>query len=110
MPNAEPVFRVLLRTHIRADACAEFERVWTEVAEGIGHHPANRGQWLMAAVSEPGVYYIITDWTDEASFRAFERGPDHVRNRARLQPYRSGDSMVTTRVVRELATDRGSVR
>jgi heme-degrading monooxygenase HmoA len=99
MADDSAVFRVLLRTQIEPTKTNEFEQVWTDVATTIGQQPANLGQWLMRSASEPGVYYILTDWASEAQFRAFERSEEHVGHRARLRPYRSGDSMTTMHVV-----------
>jgi heme oxygenase (mycobilin-producing) len=102
MADDSPVFRVLLRTHVQSGKEDEFEGVWTDVASAIGRQPANLGQWLMRSAGEPNVYYILTDWADEAQFRTFERSEDHVGHRARLKPYRSGDSMTAMHVVRAL--------
>ena len=107
MAHDSAVFRILLRTQIEPTKTDEFEKVWTEVAVVIGRQPANLGQWLMRSASEPCVYYILTDWADEAQFRAFERSEEHVGHRARLKPYRSGDSMTTMHVVRALGKGGG---
>jgi len=101
-----PVFRVLLRTEIAEGKEKEFEATWREVGEVITGQPANLGQWLMHSHDEPGVYYIMSDWTDEECFRAFERSDAHIGHRSRLQPFRTKVSMVTTDVVAELAKAR----
>ncbi|CAM5394442.1 ABM domain-containing protein OS=Streptomyces fumanus OX=67302 GN=GCM10018772_33960 PE=4 SV=1 [Streptomyces fumanus] len=103
-----PVFRVLLRAEIAEGKEKEFEDTWREIGEVITGQPANLGQWLMRSHDEPGVYYIISDWTDEERFRAFERSEQHVGHRSRLQPFRTKGSMVTTNVVAEMtkAADR----
>ena len=46
---------------------------------------------------------VLSDWTDEASFRQFEHSADHATNRSDLQPFRLGGSMMTMDVVRRLA-------
>ncbi|WP_435215652.1 antibiotic biosynthesis monooxygenase [Streptomyces sp. bgisy034] len=97
-----PVFRVLLRAEIAEGKEKEFEDAWREIGEVITGQPANLGQWLMRSHDEPGVYYIISDWTDEQRFRAFERSDEHIGHRSKLQPFRTKGSMVTTDVVAEM--------
>lgn len=96
------MFRVLLKMHIRPGMEDEFERVWLEVGDAITGHPANRGQWLLRSAEENGVFYIISDWEDEAQFREFEHSAAHVDHRTKLHPYRSGGSMTTMHVVHAL--------
>lgn len=98
-----PVFRVLLRAEIAEGREKEFEEAWRQVGEVITGQSANLGQWLMRSHDEPGVYYIISDWTDEEHFRAFERSEAHVGHRSKLQPFRTKGSMVTTDIVAEMA-------
>jgi heme-degrading monooxygenase HmoA/ribosome-associated toxin RatA of RatAB toxin-antitoxin module len=97
-----PVFRVLLRAEIVEGKEKQFEETWREIGEVITGQSANLGQWLMRSQDEPGVYYIISDWTDEERFRVFERSEEHVEHRSKLQPFRTKGSMVTTHVVAEL--------
>lgn len=102
MSNRGEGFRVMLRMHIHPGMEAEFEKVWHSVGDVITRQPANLGQWLMASEDEPGVYYIISDWVDEPSFREFEHSAEHVEHRQKLHPYRSGGSMTTMRIVYHL--------
>lgn len=102
MANGQ-MFRVLLRMQIRDGAERDFERTWLEIGDAITGHPASLGQWLLRSEDEPDVYYIVSDWTDERSFREFEHSPAHVTHRERLHPYRSGGSMSTMRLVRYMA-------
>ncbi|MEU4563489.1 antibiotic biosynthesis monooxygenase family protein [Actinoplanes sp. NPDC023936] len=91
------VFRVLLTMRIDPDRDAEFEQAWTEIARVISREPANLAQELYR---EPGpVYHVVTDWTDEESFRRFETSEAHRGNRARLDPYRRAVRMTTMRLV-----------
>lgn len=102
---SRPVFRVMLRMEIKPGMGPEFERVWKEVGESVTSHPANIGQWLSrgAEQGEDEVYYIVSDWLDEAQFRAFESSDRHLQHRTKLHPYRSGGSMTTMHVVARLA-------
>jgi heme-degrading monooxygenase HmoA len=95
-------FRVMLRIETHPGAGPDFERVWLEVGTSVTDHPANRGQWLQRSTEEDGVYYIISDWTDEPGFREFEHSDGHVAHRQKLHPYRSGGSMATMTVVHHL--------
>ncbi|WP_267242545.1 NAD(P)-binding domain-containing protein [Streptomyces sp. PR69] len=100
-----PLFRVILRMEIRPGTQDDFERTWWEVGSAIARQPANRGQTLTRATEGEGgapVYYVITDWTDEESFRAFEVSEAHVGHRKRLGRYRTGGEMTTTQVVYEI--------
>ncbi|WP_405997517.1 NAD(P)-binding domain-containing protein [Streptomyces sp. NBC_00829] len=97
-----PPFRVILRMEILPGVQEEFEKVWWEVASVIARQPANRGQTLVRSVDEERVYFVITDWLDESSFRAFETSEAHVEHRRRLKPYRSGGGMTLTQTVYDL--------
>jgi heme-degrading monooxygenase HmoA len=95
-------FRVLLEMHVTPAHAAEFEAAWSDVARSVSANPANLGQALMRSCDRPGQYHVLTDWTDEAAFRSFERSAEHVGHRARLAPYRTGVTMTTTHIVAEL--------
>lgn len=92
----------MLRMEIDPDRRREFERTWRDVGTGIAREPANRGQTLVRSVEDESVYYVITDWADEPSFRSFELSEAHVENRRRLAPYRRGGEMILTQTVYEL--------
>ncbi|GAA2887907.1 antibiotic biosynthesis monooxygenase family protein [Nonomuraea rubra] len=104
------VFRVMLRMQILPGKEQEFERVWYSVADVVGENPANVGQWLSKSAEEEGVYYIMSDWADEAGFRAFERSDAHVEHRKKLHPYRSHGTMTTQHVVFDLGRERLEAR
>ncbi|AGL16614.1 antibiotic biosynthesis monooxygenase [Actinoplanes sp. N902-109] len=105
--SAGATFRVQLRMHIRPGMEADFERVWLEIGDGVTGHPANRGQWLAKDAENEGVYVIVSDWTDEASFRVFEHSEGHLRHRERLHPFRSGGDMSTMTIVAYLPSAAG---
>lgn len=96
---SETVFRVVLRMQIYPGLEQEFEQTWYQVGRTVTDHPANLGQWLASGHEETGVYYITSDWTDEARFREFEHSAEHLAHRAKLHPFRVGGSMSTMRVV-----------
>jgi heme-degrading monooxygenase HmoA len=95
-------FRVLLRMEVAPGAAPDFERVWHEGAGVITGQPANVGQWLCRSEDEPDVYHIVSDWTDEASFRAYELSAEHLAHRRTLHPYRLRGSMATATVLAAL--------
>jgi heme-degrading monooxygenase HmoA len=99
MGGQDGPFRVLLRMQVRPGTEQDYERTWLEVGKAITDHPANLGQWLLRSTEEEGIYYIVSDWTDEARFREFERSAAHLEHRQKLHPYRTGGSMWTMRVV-----------
>ena len=100
-----PVYRVLLRMHVVPGQEQQFEQAWRDGAHTIAEEPANVARWLSRSDDEPGVYYIVSDWQDEPSFRAYEVSTRHCLHRARLHPYRSAGSMTTMTVV---AAERGA--
>jgi heme oxygenase (mycobilin-producing) len=95
-------FRVLLRFQIHPGMEGDFERTWLGIADIVTDHPANLEQWLMKSMEEPGIYWIISDWVDEAGFRQFEHSDAHVGHRTRLHPFRSSGSMTTMQVIHHL--------
>jgi heme-degrading monooxygenase HmoA len=92
-------FRVLLKVRVVPGLEAEFEREWLAGDEVVAGHPANRGHWLARSDQEENTYYVISDWSDEPSFREFERSDTHVEHRQRMFPYRVGGEMATMRIV-----------
>lgn len=96
----DQVFRVLLRMQAVDGRESDFESTWLEAGTLVASQPGNRGQWLMRSEDEPGAFYVMSDWVDEAHFRNFEHGEVNARNRWLLQGVRTGVSMTTMRVVR----------
>jgi len=76
-----------------------FERAWRDGARTIAEEPANVAQWLSRSDDENSVYYIVSDWVDERSFREYEVSERHRLHREKLHPYRSAGSMTTMTVV-----------
>ncbi|MFF3327791.1 NAD(P)-binding domain-containing protein [Streptomyces sp. NPDC002889] len=98
-----PLFRVILRMEIKPGTQDEFESTWWEVGSAIARQPANRGQTLSRTTEgDRSVYYVVTDWLDEASFRTFELSQDHVEHRRRLGKYRTKGDMITTQTVYDI--------
>ncbi|MER6108913.1 antibiotic biosynthesis monooxygenase family protein [Streptomyces hirsutus] len=100
--------RVILRMEVFPELAGDFERTWGEVGEAISREPHNLGQTLVRDTEEQGVYWVLTDWTDEPRFRAFETSPAHVEHRQRLRPYRRGGSMNVTELVRHIHPARST--
>lgn len=91
-------FRVMLTLEVDPGLAAEFEQVWQDGAAVITGHPANLGHWLARSTATEHRYYIVSDWVDEKSFRAFESSGAHLEHRARLHPYRRTGAFDTMRV------------
>lgn len=87
------IFRVMLRMEIRSGQAEAFEEAWYAGAWGAAGNPANLGQWLCRTDDEPDIFYVISDWTDEARFREYERSAQHRAHRANLDPFRVRVSM-----------------
>ncbi|MGC4994530.1 antibiotic biosynthesis monooxygenase family protein [Nocardia salmonicida] len=95
-------FRVMLTMQIKSGMEEEFERTWLQIGDGVTSHPASLGQWLSRSCDEGGIYYIVSDWLDEPSFREFETSKRHLLHRQQLHPFRSGGTMTTAHVVAHL--------
>lgn len=95
-------FRVFLRLRTRPGGGPAFERAWQLGADLIAVQTDNLGQWLARGVECPDTYYVVSDWTDEASFRSYERSTLHVEHLARLRPHRTEGEMWTTSVVQSM--------
>lgn len=108
MHSEEQLFRVLLRLQINPGMERQFEATWLQIGDAIARQPAIRSQWLLRSAQEPSTYYIISDWTDEQQFRAFETSAEHLEHRKLLNPYRCGVSMTTMRAVYHLETARAA--
>jgi heme-degrading monooxygenase HmoA len=100
------IFRVLLQMDVSPDHTAEFEAAWSQVAAGIAANPANLGQALMRDCEDSRRYHVLSDWTDENAFRAFERSDLHAGNRAELALYRESVTMTTLYVLAQLPGHR----
>ncbi|MEV5708035.1 antibiotic biosynthesis monooxygenase family protein [Actinoallomurus sp. NPDC052274] len=96
------VFRVMLRMHIHPGMEQDFEETWHKVGHAITGHPANIRQWLSRSLDEDGVYYVVSDWIDEPSFREFEHSDGHLEHRTKLHPFRSSGTMTTMRIIHEM--------
>lgn len=93
------LFRVLLRMRTRPGAGVAFERAWRSGADVIASQADNLGQWLARDTEDADVYYVISDWTDEASFRSYEHSAVHAEHLARLRPHRANGEMSTMSVI-----------
>jgi heme-degrading monooxygenase HmoA len=107
LPAREPFFRVLLRMEIIPELSREFERTWLDVGNTVTSHPGNLAQWLLKSADGESVYYIISDWVDEETFRGFERSEEHLAHRKMLHPYRASGTMQTMNGVYSLAGAAG---
>ncbi len=96
------VFRVTLRMEVARGMAETFEKVWLGVGNTIAGETDNLGQWLLKSADDDDVYYVVSDWQGEPSFRAFERSAQHAENRRKLSPYRLASSMSTAHLVFEL--------
>ncbi|MDX3377992.1 antibiotic biosynthesis monooxygenase [Streptomyces sp. ME02-6991-2A] len=85
--------RVLLRIRIAPGREAEFERLWLAHSATVRAFPDNHGQQLLRLTGEPGAFTVLTDWTDEPSFRAFEQSPEQQAYLLKLWPMRVGGEM-----------------
>lgn len=96
--------RVLLEIRIAPGREAEFEELWRGHAEHVRRLPDNHGQHLYRLTGTDGCYTVLTDWTDEPSFRAFERSDAQQAYLRRLWPMREGGAMSLLEPLHELTS------
>ncbi|WP_019869949.1 antibiotic biosynthesis monooxygenase family protein [Salinispora oceanensis] len=95
--------RVLLQIDIRPGWEEDFERLWYGHARYVNRLGDNHGQSLLRRTDGAGGYVVLTDWTNEPAFRAFEQSPEQQSYLKKLWPMRQGGSMSLLTVVTELA-------
>ncbi|MEV4875837.1 antibiotic biosynthesis monooxygenase family protein [Streptomyces cyaneofuscatus] len=98
-----PGLRVLLQIRITEGHEAEFEELWRAHAETVRRFPDNHGQQLLRRTGERGSYTVLTDWTDEPSFRAFEQSPEQQSYLKKLWAIRAGGQMHLLEAVHALS-------
>jgi quinol monooxygenase YgiN len=106
---AERRFRMQIRMKVRTGRDGEFEDGWLALASAAQAHPANVDQWLARSSQEPGVYFVVSDWTDEEGYRDFLSSPGFRRTIVVLRPFLADDTMSASHVVHHLpgAGNRG---
>jgi heme-degrading monooxygenase HmoA len=90
--TVDSVFRAVLQMQIHPGLEVEFERVWLELDRHLAGDPGSLQRSLLRSATEDGVYFLVSDWVNEAAFRAFENGPVHLALGTRLHPYRAAAS------------------
>lgn len=100
--SANP-FRVFLTVQVKPGREADFEAAWHEGSKAVTSQSANLSHLLARSTKDDNVYYVVSDWTDEATFRSFESSDEHIKHRERLHPFRDGGAMATMNVVAEAA-------
>lgn len=104
-------FRVWLTVQVVPGKESGFEQAWVTGHELITAQEANLGHWLYRSSTEEQTYYVVSDWRDETSFRAFESSPAHLAHRKELYPFRSGGAMaVMTELNGAAARTSGAAR
>ncbi|CAI4166197.1 antibiotic biosynthesis monooxygenase family protein [Streptomyces albidoflavus] len=98
-----PGLRVLLRIRVAEGQEERFEELWRAHAETVRSFTDNHGQQLLRTRGERGSYTVLTDWTDEPSFRAFERSPEQQAYLRELWAIRSGGEMQLLDLVHTLS-------
>ena len=91
--------RVVLDIEVDPASEEQFLTLWHEHAARIRHDPENHGQSLSSYRDQPGRFLVISDWTDEAAFRTFERSATQQAYLTRLWPLRRRGSMTLLDVV-----------
>ncbi|MEU8530278.1 MULTISPECIES: antibiotic biosynthesis monooxygenase [Streptomyces] len=103
MTRPAPELRVLLRIRIEPGHEAEFEELWLAHSRTVRTFPDNHGQQLLTGGT--GDYTVLTDWTDEPAFRAFEQSPEQQAYLQRLWPMRAGGEMQLLAPLHECSSD-----
>lgn len=87
------MYRVMLRMRVRVGCADRFEAVIAEIAEAVAARPGNLGQGMFRTDSDPGTYYVFSDWADEQTFWEHERSTEHRERIAWLRDVREESSM-----------------
>ncbi|MEV4702081.1 antibiotic biosynthesis monooxygenase family protein [Actinoplanes sp. NPDC049316] len=99
--------RVLLQIEIQPEATERFERLWHDHAAHVATLADNHGQTLLRRTDRDDAYVVLTDWTDEPAFRAFERSERQQAYLKELWAIRAGGSMTLLDVVTDLVPAAG---
>lgn len=67
---------------------AGIEAAYHQVSERLAGVPGLLSNELLRSVSEPDGFVVLSRWRGMDEFRAWERGPEHVRQTASLRPFR----------------------
>lgn len=92
------MIRATLRMWVRAGREDEFEDAWRKVASAASRVPGNLRQSLLRG-DDPREFVITTDWTDRASFSAFERSEEQDVLTAPLRGLRESARMEVAEVL-----------
>jgi heme oxygenase (mycobilin-producing) len=95
--------RVLLQIEIKPGSEDEFERLWRTHADRVRAFAANHGQSLSRRTDQAGGYVVVSDWSDEAAFRAFEHSDAQQEYLKKLWPLRQSGSMTLLDTLHDLA-------
>jgi heme-degrading monooxygenase HmoA len=104
------MIRATLHLKIRRGRELEFERAWRDVAAEIRRVPGNVRQALTRSPRDPGRFTITSDWTDQDSFRAFERSPEQDALTATIRDLRESASMTVDDLVAHLDNEAATWR
>jgi heme-degrading monooxygenase HmoA len=94
--------RVLLQIDVSPGREKEFEDLWQAHSAHVRSLPDNHGQALLRRTDNPSGYVVLTDWTDEATFRAFEQSAPQQEYLRQLWPMRVSGAMALLTTVHEL--------
>ncbi|TMR06720.1 antibiotic biosynthesis monooxygenase [Nonomuraea turkmeniaca] len=88
--------RAVLTMAVPPARAEEFELAWQQVASWAREQPGCLRQSLCAA---DGAFVITSDWSDEESFRRFERSPEQDELTAGLRRLRTSARMEVQRIL-----------
>lgn len=91
--------RVQLTIQVHPDRCGDFIRLWMGHADYVYGLSDNHGQTLSQSRADPTNFVITSDWTDEASFRSFERSPQQRDYLGELWPMRVSGGMTLLDII-----------
>jgi heme oxygenase (mycobilin-producing) len=77
--------RVLLYLADPQDAPGAVQSAYHAVSQALDGTPGLVGNALLQAVDDPAAYAVLSEWTDLAAFRDWERGPGHRDTTASLR-------------------------
>ncbi|WP_433203167.1 antibiotic biosynthesis monooxygenase family protein [Nocardia sp. CA-107356] len=82
--------RVMVRARIRAGEEAAFEAAYAQVTAQVAGTPGHIRDELLRPCADDDHYILLSEWTDEAAFLAWEDAPIHRQTTTPMRPYWAG--------------------
>ena len=89
--------------NVPPQAGAELERRFSERAHTVENSPGFEGFQLLRPVKGEDRYFVVTQWTDDASYEAWANGDARAAHKSDRKPVASGANLLEFEVVLDVA-------